>query len=318
MNKKLALVFLILALITIALVGCSKKSDPLPEEKEEDVVEEIEEEEEEVLTITLKKVSPVTVVINNHPDARPPSGLQEASIVYEFLVEGGTTRFLAVYDDLLDSRLVIGPVRSLRPYLAVQSLEHGGVIAHSGMSDRTREKIRGMNLKQIGDNGVHMWRDSSRKAPHNLYTSIERLYKARGQSEVSEKVVAPPLLPEGYEEGPGPEIAYYSSNRVRYEYDGDAGVYLRFINDKAHVDRDSGKQYHARRVILRTAKHRNVPGPDALVDIDLEGSGEGFLYEAGRKYQIRWEKKDGKTAYFYSNGSRVDLSFGNTWIQVVR
>jgi hypothetical protein len=213
---------------------------------------------------------------------------------------------------------VIGPVRSLRPYFAVQSLEYGGVIAHSGMSDRTRDIIRGMGLKQVGDNGVHMWRDSSRKAPHNLYTNIERLYKARGASEVKELVVEPAVLPAGSVKRSELEIVYYSSNKVSYEYDEAADVYLRFINDKMHVDRESGKQYFARRVILMTTPHKNIPGPEALVDIDLEGKGEGLLYESGRMYEIRWEKKDGKTGYFYKDGSKVDMSYGNTWIQVVR
>jgi hypothetical protein len=53
-----------------------------------------------------------------------------------------------------------------------------------------------------------------------------------------------------------------------------------------------------------------VPGPDALVDIDLEGSGEGLLYESGRKFAIRWEKKDGETRYYYKDGSRNQKFYG--------
>ncbi len=314
--KKLAILLLI-AVFIVTLIGCSKKNVPHPVEEPEEEIEEVIEEEDD-LTVVLEKVAPVTVIINNHPDARPPSGLQEASIVYEFLVEGGTTRFLCVYDTVLEGQLVIGPVRSLRPYFAVQSLEHGGVIAHSGMSERTREIIRGMGLKQVGDNGVHMWRDSSRRAPHNLYTNIERLYKARGASDVKEVTVEPPELPVGYAEGKELEIVYYSNNKVSYTYDEEKDVYLRFINGEAHSDRESGLQYSTRRVILRTSKHTNIPGPGALVDVDLAGSGEGKLYEAGRMYELSWEKKDGVTSFYYKNGSLVDMSYGNTWVQVVR
>jgi hypothetical protein len=315
MRKKLALFFLLLAL-ALVFAGCSKKSEP-PPEKETVEVTEGEEGSEEV-TVVLKKVNPVTVVFDNHPDARPHSGLQQARIVYEFLVEGGATRFLAVFNDLLEDELVIGPVRSLRPYFAVQSLEYGGAIAHSGMSVRTREIIKNMNLRQISDNGVNMWRDSARRAPHNLYTNIGRLYKAGGSSEVREMAAEPALLPEGYEEGKSLEIVYHNYNKVRYAYNDTEGVYLRFINDKKHEDRVSGEQYRAWRVILRKTPHRYLPGPEALVDINLEGGGEGLLYEQGRMYRIRWEKKDGKTVFFYTgSGDKVDLSYGNTWIQVV-
>ncbi len=316
MLKRLLLLILVAAIL-IPSVGCSRKNEPPPVEEPVEAVAPQEPEEVD-LSVVLKKVAPVTVIINNHPDARPPSGLQEASIVYEFLVEGGTTRFLCVYDTVLKSELVIGPVRSLRPYLGVQSLEHGGVIAHSGMSERTREIIRGMGLKQVGDNGVHMWRDSSRRAPHNLYTNIERLYKARGESDVREETVEPPELPAGFAVGKELEIVYYSNNKVSYTYDEEKELYLRFINGDVHSDRESGLQYSTRRVIVRTAKHTNIPGPGALVDVNLEGSGEGKLYEAGRMYELSWEKKDGVTSFYYQDGSLVDMSYGNTWIQVVR
>jgi len=71
-------------------------------------------------------------------------------------------------------------------------------------------------------------------------------------------------------------------------------------------------------VIVRKARHTNVPGPEGLVDIDLAGSGEGFLYENGRKYVIRWEKKGSETGYYFSDGKPVDTVLGNTWIQIVR
>jgi len=313
MQKRLVLFLL---LIVIMVTGCSKQAEPLPVVEEPEIEEIVEEpEEEEDLPVVLKSVNPVTVVVNNHDEARPQSGLQEARIVYEFLAEGGVTRFLAVYDTLLEG-LVIGPVRSLRPYLAVQSVEHGGVIAHSGMSDRTRDMIRGLKIRQVGDAPAYMWRDTSRKAPHNLYTDIERMYKASGESEVREQIVEPAVLPAVFEEGREFELVYYSTNKVSYTYDEEKEVYLRFINGKVHSDRESGLQYNARRVIVRKNKHTNLPG--ALVDIDLEGKGEGLLYELGRKYEISWEKKDGITSYYYMDGDKVDMSFGNTWIQVVR
>ncbi|MBS4030897.1 MAG: DUF3048 domain-containing protein [Clostridiales bacterium] len=314
MKKTLLWLLVAAFLFGVFFGGCGKKPEPVVVP----VVEEIEEEEEiEDLTVRVQNVKPVAVVINNHRAAWPQSGLQQASLVYEFLVEGGTTRYLAVFDRHFEENFLVGPVRSLRPYFGEQAREYGGVIAHSGYSVSTQEMIKGMGLKQI-TSAEYLWRDSSRNAPHNLYTDISKLFKARGASDITELEFEPVELPGGYEEESNPVITYSASYKVSYKYDAENGEYLRFINGGPLTDRESGKQYSASRVIVRTAKHTNVPGPDALVDIDLSGSGDGFLYEAGRKYEIRWEKKDGKTGYYYKDGTRVETGWGNTWIQVVR
>ena len=177
MKKWLPLALLLLIVGVALMAGCSEK----PQEQEPPLLENPIEEPEPGQK-TVNRVKPITVVINNHAAARPPSGLQEASIIYEFLVESGITRFLAVYDTLLDEDVTVGPVRSLRPYFAVQAMEHGGAVAHSGYSDRTRDMIRGLGVKEV-TSATYLWRDNSRKAPHNLYTSMEKLYSARGASD---------------------------------------------------------------------------------------------------------------------------------------
>ncbi len=282
---------------------------------------ELEEQEEQPAEITVKEIVPaISVVINNHPAARPSSGLQEADIIYEFLVEGGSTRYLAVYRTLQEANFSIGPIRSLRPYFAVQSLEHGGIIAHSGYSERTRRMVQGMGLFQIADTGNNFWRDSSRRAPHNLYTNINNLYRAAGdRPQVMEVTYAVE------EEKPGLfgkadiiEINYSAHNRVRYEYDEEQEVYFRFINGEPHTELETGEQYTAARVIVRETLHKNVPGPEGLVDIELLGSGTGTLYEKGYEYQVTWDRETNQTVYRYVHGVDVKPIPQTTWIQVVR
>jgi len=298
---------LLLLTATLAPAGCgSKQAVPgLPSPSPAAVPER------EVI----KRVEPVMVVVDNYSAARPQSGLQEASVVYEFLVEGGVTRFLAVYDRLFAQDVVVGPIRSMRPHLAAQAREHGEIVAHSGYSFRTKELIRSLGIKEI-TSSTHLFRDSTRRAPHNLYTSTERLAGARGTSAMQTETVAESRLPDGYELASSVEINYNSQNMIGYQYDAERGVYLRFINGNAHQDRESGEQYSAYRVIVRSARYLNVPGTE-LVEIDLTGTGKGWLYQAGRKYEIRWEKSDGRTRYFYQDGTELDLRFNNTWIQLI-
>ena len=321
MKKRLFMISLglLLAFMFVLFMGCGNEKEVPPEVDEEpEEQEEIEEEEvDEDENITLKKLQPICVVINNHSAARPQSGLQEASVVYEFLVEGGITRFLAVFDELHEEDYIIGPIRSLRPYFAHQVMEHGGIVAHAGYSSRTREMISGLNLKHI-TSASYLWRDSSRKAPHNLYTHIEKLQRGAGiDMDATEEEIILEELPEGYEEGLEIEVAYSPSNRVTYTYQQESGTYLRLVNGNPSTDRESGDQYYADRVIIRETRHENVSG-SSLVNVNLEGEGNGYLYENGRKYSIKWEKKAGeKTDYYFKDGTPVEMRWGTTWLQVV-
>lgn len=285
--------------------------------------EEEEEEEPEPATVIVQELYPaISVVIDNNTASRPSSGLQGADYVYEFLVEGGSTRYLAVFQRLHEENFTIGPIRSLRPYFAVQSLEHGGIVAHSGYSARTAGMIRGLGIYQIGDYG-HFWRDSSRRAPHNLYTNINSLYQAAGdRPQVREREMTLGWeVHESHQAHQGEaaiQVNYSAANRVHYQYDPGEEVYLRYINGRPHTDLDSGEQYYAHRVILRENAHRDVPGGQGLVDITLEGSGKGRLYQGGLEYQVTWERQGDETLYRYPGGEPVQPIKGTTWIQVIR
>ena len=279
--------------------------------------------EEEVPTgLTVQEIEPaICVVINNHPSARPSSGLQQADIVYEFLVEGGSTRYLAVFRTKHLENFDVGPVRSLRPYFAEQSLEYGGIVAHSGYSARTMQLVSGMGIFQIADVGNNFWRDNSRRAPHNLYASIDNLYRA-ALNRIEAKERTYDMMHEvkvGYQVGEDVSVDYSAHTRVNYLYDREEGAYYRYINDMPHTDRETGEQYFANRIIIRETSHRPVPNnPDGVLDIELKGLGAGLLYENGRKYDITWENPGRETTYYYAVDIPVEPIPGTTWIQVVR
>ncbi|HZK24312.1 MAG TPA: DUF3048 domain-containing protein [Oscillospiraceae bacterium] len=299
--------FLLVLILALVVTGCGKES---PDPVEQEPVAPPDDG-----SVTVELVDPVCVVINNHKAARPQSGMQQAHLVYEFLVEGGITRFIAVFDQPLTENYTIGPVRSLRPYFAETAMEHGAAVAFSGTSGRTDEMIAHLDLQKI-TNGKYFWRDDSRKAPHNLYTNLEKVYAARGASMAKSVKVMPQELPAG-EEALEFEVRYNRNNAASYKYDSVKKQYMRFEDGAAHVDRETGLQYGATRVIVRTNVHVNVAGT-SLVDIDVSGSGPAVLYEGGQKYDLTWEKSGQQTVYKLADGTEVDLTLGNTWIQVVR
>lgn len=69
---------------------------------------------------------PITAMIENHADSRPPSGLSKTDAVYEAVAEGGITRFLSIFYCGASSQDVeIAPVRSARIYFINWAAEFG-------------------------------------------------------------------------------------------------------------------------------------------------------------------------------------------------
>ncbi len=74
---------------------------------------------------------PLGVMIENHVDARPQSGLSSADVVYEAVAEGGITRFMALFWTVRDD-ITVAPVRSARTYYLDWISEYDGLYAHVG------------------------------------------------------------------------------------------------------------------------------------------------------------------------------------------
>ena len=110
--------------------------------------------------------------IDNNLNARPQSGLQEADSVFEILVEGGMTRFLAFFLD--NTSKYLGPVRSARPTDPTVIRPYDGTLVVSGATDGLIPSIRELGVPVLEEvSAPAMFRIGSRKAPHNLYADTE-------------------------------------------------------------------------------------------------------------------------------------------------
>ena len=117
----------------------------------------------------------VGVMIENSPDARPQSGLDQASVVFEAIAEGGITRFLTLFQDTQPD--YVGPVRSVRPYYEQWLLGFDAPIAHVGGSPEALANIKAWGIKDLDQfyNSGSYHRVGSRAAPHNVYASVADL-----------------------------------------------------------------------------------------------------------------------------------------------
>jgi len=272
---------------------------------------------------------PLAVMIDNHPKARPQSGLEDACLVYEAMVEGGLTRLMPVY--LHGDVEQIGPVRSARHYFVDLAAELGAAYAHVGGSPQAKEAVRKlpgvMSLDDMRGAGA-FWRVDFRNMPHNLYTSTQALIRAAEERGWTSDAELPgPLF--GYvgslePRGEPAEVVRvrlpgYVSCVVEYEYEPVLDRYLRFVDGEPHEEA-SGGQLSTVNVVIRYVETRHIEGDqEGRLDMDLTGEGEALVFCRGVARRVRWSRPGRGTCATYvdESGMPVLLAPGPTWIMLV-
>jgi hypothetical protein len=269
---------------------------------------------------------PLAVAIENHPDSRPQSGLDKASLIYETPTEGGITRFLTIYvENDVDE---LGPVRSARTYFLDWLCEFDGIFAHCGGSSYALTSIRSYGIKDL-DEFVYpslYWRSYGRWAPHNLYTSTTNLWEKAGQFDWDEKV--------GYEswqykedlkadkrplEG---EINIYYPNSafwVKYTYNPSENNYLRFIVKTPHRDKVTQKQLCPKNVAVIWVSAWYLGDVEGRWAIETISEGQAKVFLDGQIVLGTWKKDSRETRirFYNQEGKEIVFNRGQTWIQVV-
>lgn len=264
----------------------------------------------------------VMVMINNAPQARPQSGLDKADIVYEILAEGAVTRFVGIYHSQKPE--IIGPVRSIRPYYVDIGSGFDAIMVHAGGSPDALHTLnsKGMaHMDEIYNAGPSFWRESFRKAPHNLYTDLDKLWKGakslgfRMEAEIPELTFA-----EGSQEAVGNpakkiNVSYTSQYEVSYEYDENQKRYKRFTMGKPHIDLTTKEQLSTVNLLVLSSTHK-ILDKEGRRDVDVFGPGKGYLFQRGKAQEITWERKGGLIRA-YADGKEISLYPGSTWINMI-
>lgn len=271
-------------------------------------------------------VRPITVMINNAPAARPQSGLTEADLLYEVLLEGGITRYVAVFQNG-DEEATIGPIRSIRPYLIELGESLHGVLVHSGGSPEAysiMKKESKEHLDEITNAGAYFWRDKARKAPHNLYSKLEQMRKGalKKKFELSDTAIpaftfrAPDELIEG-EKATDIDITFLlKSYKVSYHYNADTLLYERSINDKPHIDLNNEQILTATNIVILGADHKVLDDIGRL-GVDVNSGGEAMLFERGKVIEGQWVRHADDVIRFVKGGVEVPFYAGKTHFIIV-
>lgn len=276
------------------------------------------------------KTRPFAVMIDTSDAGRPNhTGLQDAFITYEVITEGGITRMMALFKDQTTSE--IGPVRSSRHYFLDYAMENDAIYSHYGWSDRAKGDIESLdidNLNGITNAANAYWRDEDLYAPHNVYTSIEKLKESAKNKDYEMNTDKGLLLnysvkelsleaKEGSVLANTISIPYSYYHTTSYAYNKEEKVYYRSINDEPHTDRLTGKQYHVKNIIIERVGNYSFDdyGRQDLENID---TGDGYFITNGYAIPIKWTKnsRSDKTKYTYLDGTEIKVNDGNTAIQI--
>lgn len=326
------------AIMLFLLVGCNKEKEVV--EQEEKVTEQQEEvEEEQNIEETLPYQYPYTgigseeevtgravaVVVNNHPKARPQSGLHQADIVYEILAEGNVTRFLAIFQSEQPKK--IGPVRSAREYYVRLAKGYDSLFIAHGYSPDAKEMLLGGyidNLNGMEYDGSLFKRSSDRVAPHNSYISFENILKGadRNGYEMENAPETHSFLNEEEVENLNGEVAnnisisYYDNTfSSTFEYDESLEKYYRFSNNEQTVDKESKDPVLVSNIMVIETPH-NVIDSAGRREIDLTSGGKGYLFQKGQLTEVEWKNVEGEILP-YKNGEVVGFVPGKTWINII-
>lgn len=320
------------------LSGCSDKDNsngPTKNVKPVNTVEETPEEENKTpYSFPLTGVASeretngraVAVMINNHPKARPQSGLTKADIVYEILAEGDVTRYLAVFQSERPGN--IGPVRSARDYyIDIAKGLHAIYIAH-GYSPEAKEMLESGyidNLNGMFYDGTLFKRSSSRVAPHNSYITYKNVLKGVKENNYSMDQTPPAftfLTEEERENVKGSDaksvMISYSPSGISdsiFEFNASIGKYKRFSGGEQTIDLESDEPVLLDNIFIVEAAH-SVIDSAGRNEIDFLSGGNGYLLQMGKVIEVEWKNDNGRIIPM-KDGAVVPFAPGKTWVNVV-
>ena len=332
-GKRVLSIFIIFIIVVIAIIICLN----LPKSKEEGKVDDKKETkpkvEEKIKILDLDSNSrPYAVMINNIKTVWGyQSGLQDAYMVYEIIVEGGYTRLMAVFKDKNLDR--IGSVRSSRHYFLDYALENDAIYVHFGWSPQAQSDMKTLgvnNINFLSYNGYTRDTSLGLATEHTAFTTTSKIMSGAEYYKYRTTTNEKPLLEYSAKsvnlsnmDGAIPAnkvyIDYSSSRNTSFEYDSVNKVYNRFQNNTVHKDYVTGLQYTAKNIITYQVNSYSIGGDSkGRQTLDNIGKGTGWYISEGYAVPITWEKSSraSKTVYKYNDGTEIKVNDGNTYIQI--
>jgi len=303
-----------------------------------------------------EKRRPLTVMVENHEEARPQSGLSRADVVYEAVAEGAITRFLAVfYCGASAQDVTIAPVRSARIYYLDFASEYGDypLYAHVGGANKPGPAnalgqigdygwlAKGNDLNQFSLSFPTFWRDYERLShpvatEHTMCSTTDRLWEVAQKRGLTDKDKNGNQWDESFEswsfkddeklEKRGDVVKVnmefwsdYQAYGVEWQYDRENNFYLRLNGGQSCKDLNNDEQLQAKTVIVLFMKEKGPIDEEKHLLYTTTGKGKAIVFQDGEAVEGTWEKEDreSRTKFLDSRGKEIALNRGPIWIEII-
>jgi hypothetical protein len=261
--------------------------------------------------------------VDNHPDARPQFGLERTDIVFEELVEGGLTRYVAVWHS--DVPAEIGPVRSIRPMDPDIVSPLGGIIAYSGGQYRFVVLMQQTNVYNAihgqADTADLMYRVDGRPSPHDVLVRAPKLIarhldlKAPAQQfAFAPDVAGSSAVLEGAPTA-SMTLRFSDASKPSWKWNAERGVWQRRQNGSPDRDTSGASLSAVNVVVVRVPVSYGLGVPKT----ELIGSGEAWVSSGGMTIHGKWSKGSARAPIRLvdDTGTVIQLAPGNSWVELV-
>jgi hypothetical protein len=274
---------------------------------------------------------PLAVMIENHPDARPQSGLGSASVVYEAIAEGGITRFMAVFGPNAPEK--VGPVRSARTYYLDWALEYDAFYSHVGGNIDALDLIPQIGIKDLDQfryGTEAYWRipQAGKATEHTMYTNAVKLYNIANNNKWNmSSNFAPNSFKDDLPKDQRPTSQSVNINfssesyDVNWVYEPNNNVYLREMAGAPHKDALTNEQIKAKNIVIQEVNRQAVITRinENGWKMNTVGSGKARVFIDGKETEATWKKADrnSRTKFSDTSGKEIEFDAGATWYEIV-
>jgi hypothetical protein len=270
----------------------------------------------------------VAVKVDNYPAARPQSGLDKADVVFEQPVEGGITRYVAVFQ--CTDASPIGPVRSARSIdIGILGQLGHPLLAHVGGIDPVIRDIVASPIVNVdlGQSRSLVISHAARVPPYATYTSTALVYATHPDMTTPPQ----PLFTYSNTAPTGNAVSavninYSSTSNVTWRYSPSSHAFQRFYNDTTPDRLENGTQNTAANVVVQYVQITYGPwvensqgALEVRADLYPDASGDAVVYRDGVAVPGTWHRSTlgSPTQFVDRSGNRIPLRPGQTWVEIV-
>ena len=292
----------------------------------------------EVMDLGLARARPIAIVLNNLAEALPINGVSKADIIYEYPVEGGLTRMLALYQDISGVEKA-GSIRSARHYTVQLAHSHDAILVAAGRSPQAQQEVRSLNVPFLneveGPLRDAFFRDRNRIPGqrvdnlHSVVTTGQRLmlwlpeYDFRLMHEDSYEQTFV-FKDEGSSRNGltanEATVRYSSSRSTTFTYNSSENLYYVRHASREFTDANDNSKPAFKNILIIKTSVSLIQGDDSgRLNVTTTGNGTGYYISDGKYIEINWSRADQSSPFRYTltNGNPLELGVGKTYICII-